>query len=214
MKKASFVIFSFILLISIMEFPVFSEGKPATLTVQINHDTGSALILPEIDENLNGKYIEVRIYKHGEIITQNVDELPTPLMWKMAGNGPFYYYGSPGKYFAVILEVAKKCTILADPVEFEIPVVSMPTEAPSTPVSTASMPAVTPDPTAFSTISATASPKTSTATQSPVLQTASAAGDSEDSPGNTAIIWICSGAAAVILVGTIIFAIAHRKKKS
>lgn len=57
-------------------------------------------------------------------------------------------------------------------------------------------------------------PKTSTATPSPALQTASATGNPEDASGNTAIIWICGGAAAVILVGTIIFAIAHRKKKS
>lgn len=209
MKKTSIII-NIILLIFIMGFSSLAEENAASLKVKINN-TGSVLISPEINENLNAKYIEVRVYKHGEIITQNVDELPTPLVWKMAADGPFYYSGSPGKYFAVLLEVAQKCTVLADPVEFEIPAIPIPTQSPATPAPT---PEGTPLPTVPATKTPPASSQTATVKPTQALQTATAASDSDDHSENSAIIWVCAGSAAVILIGVVIFTIAHRKKKS
>lgn len=207
MKKLKIEILCIVMALLFSGVPVTAEDQ-VSLDV-IVEDTGMVDFIVKIeDPNLDSKYTEVRVVKEGDVIPENVQELPAnPIYWHYAWDGaPLWCrIDTPGTYCAYLLRVMNKVTVLAGPVEFEVPEVKVtpaptPTESPATP---------TPDPTLSPTVKMTADiTATPTAAATPGAATDSAA----SGRNNDLLVWICLGAAALVIV-IIITVMLRRKRK-
>lgn len=209
MKKLNAMIYTIIMVISILGSSVTAEETSASLKVEVS-DTGLVSVTVEMDPNSTAKYTEVHVYKKDVVISQEPKDLPRAVYSHNAWDGAFFWYkGLPGKYYAFLLDVAKQVTVLAGPVEFEIPEIlatPTPTEEPTQPPATP-----TPVPTASPTAKAPPTPTTDRTATPTVAVTPPAAAGSERS-GTHTVLWICIGAAAVLAAG-IVTVILVRKKK-
>lgn len=176
MKKLKIEILCIVMALLFSGFPVTAEDQ-VSLDVIVKDTRMVDFIVKIEDPNLDSKYTEVWVVKEGDVIPENVQELPAnPIYWHYAWDGaPLWCrIDTPGTYCAYLLRVMNKVTVLAGPVEFEVPEVTVtptpaptPTELPATP---------TPDPTLSPTVKMTADiTATPTAAATPGAATDSAA---------------------------------------
>lgn len=204
MKKLNAMIYTIIMVISILGSSVTAEEDTASLDVRTG-DNGGISIAVKIDPNLSSIYTDIYVFKEGEIITENAKDLPNPVYWHHAWDGAsFSYSGSPGKYYAVLLEVTEKVSVVAGPIEFEITEITEPPIV--TPTAPLTEPPVTPTPDA-------ASPTVKPATPTPDQTATPTMAASVKSDGDNDIaLWICIGAAAVVTAGIVIIILLKKKK--
>ena len=231
MKKIIVLAICFGLFITGGALMVCAEDEKPVLTIVVNADGSFTATATYSDDRREfTEYNLLGIYKQGDVIAPLSKENRGPLVWWVPSNGRALTYpdnkfaknhpnripelsngeGSallPGKYIAVIS--GKGDRILAGPVEFEIPEITVtptPTEYPETP---------TPDPTATPTESP-APEKTPARTASPTAPVTPAA-TPEATPhttgndGKTAL-WICLGAAVLAAAGITAIVIMRKKK--
>ena len=237
MKKIIVLVICIGLFISAEIPEVWAEDEKPELTVVVNAD-GSFTATATYSDELREFTAEdsLGIYKQGDVIAPFSKENPGPIVWWVPSNGRALTYpdnkfaknhpnripelsngeGSallPGKYIAVLY--GEGSSILAGPVEFEIPEITVT----PTPEPTPTQIPETPEPTPVQTAAPTESPKpakTPAPTASPT-ETIKPAASPENTPhaagkdGKTAL-WICIGAAALADAGIAVIIFVRKKK--
>jgi hypothetical protein len=200
MKKLNTTMLCIITFLFFSRFSVTAENM-ASIEVMLS-DTGGVSFLIKLDPTLETIYTDLYVFKQGDVITKNEKDLPDPIYWHHVWDGAFVsYLGTPGKYYAVLLEAKEQITIVAGPVEFEISE-NMVTQTPeSTPT----------EPPATNMIALTSSP-TAKATAAETTVRATADHASSDSDRNI-ILWTCIGAAALVIVGVVVTVLILKKNK-
>ena len=216
---------------------VMAEEEESLISVDVHADgsfTVTIGILPERDWE-TGEYNSVYIYTREALdhYMQTGEKIVTLIWWVPTADeisythypedGGLRYPNKNAKEFVdgprSLLKPGKYCVdvsgyygLIAGPVEFEIPEITVtptpvatPTEPPAT-----NTPDLTPSPTVKATARKTAGRSaTPTAAATPRATADYAAADSD----NNRILWICVGAAALVAVGVITAALLFRKKK-
>ena len=109
MKKLNTTMLCIITFLFFSRFSVTAENM-ASIEVMLS-DTGGVSFLIKLDPTLETIYTDLYVFKQGDVITKNEKDLPDPIYWHHVWDGAFVsYLGTPGKYYAVLLEAKEQIT--------------------------------------------------------------------------------------------------------
>lgn len=233
MKRIVFVIIC-ILIFSMSVGPILAEEEQPLLSVDVHADgsfTVTTGVLPRRDW-WTREYNSLVIYTQEELedYIQSGDEIMPILWWVPAADevtiidypeqARYLRYPNreaqafvdgprsllrPGKYY---VEVFGYYGMIAGPLEFEIPEITVTPTPQPTPQPTEPPVTLTPEATPQVTPSPTVKPITPTVGK-PATPTAAVDSEGND---NHAVLWICIGAAALVVIGTVVIILVKRKK--